>query len=168
MPEVAMAKSKPRPAARSTRKTKAKARPRRAAQPRRKRRKDPEALRLRGFTPSFTVNDLGRSLAFYTEALCFVVGERWEHEGRLQGVMLKAGACELGLSQDDWKKGRDRRKGEAVRISCATVQDVDALAARVKAAGYRLAEDPHDPEWGGGRAFSVDDPDGFHLTIYRA
>jgi len=163
-----MAKSTPRRAAPKTRKAKAKPRPRRAARPRRKTRRSPESLRLRGYTPGFTVNDLGRSLAFYTEALGFVVGERWEQEGRLQGVMLKAGACELGLSQDDWKKGRDRSKGEAARLWCSTIQDVDALAARVKAAGYALTEEPHDPEWGGGRAFSLDDPDGFHLTIYKA
>ena len=54
-----------------------------------------------------------------------------------------------------------------MRLYCSTVQDVDQLAARVKAAGYQLAEPPHDQPWGG-RAFSVDDPDGFHLTIYRS
>jgi catechol 2,3-dioxygenase-like lactoylglutathione lyase family enzyme len=164
-----MAKSKPqRRAPRSRRAAqKAKPRARRATAPRRKTRHSPETLRLRGFTPGFTVNDLERSLAFYTQVLGFVISERWVHEGLVLGVMLKAGKSELGLSQDDWKKGRDRRKGEAVRIWCETAQDVDALAARVKAAGHALAEEPHDPAWGG-RAFSVDDPDGFHLTIFRA
>ena len=49
--------------------------------------------------------------------------------GVLRGVMLKAGACDLGLSQDDWAKGRDRKKGEGMRIWCQTAQDIDALAA---------------------------------------
>jgi uncharacterized glyoxalase superfamily protein PhnB len=132
----------------------------------RRARQKPETLRLRSFTPGLTANDLERSMSFYTGALGFVVSERWTQDGRLLGVMLKAGRCELGLSQDDWAKGRERSKGVAVRIWCETVQDVDALAGRVKAAGYALTEEPHDQQWGG-RAFSVDDPDGFHLTVFK-
>jgi uncharacterized glyoxalase superfamily protein PhnB len=139
----------------------------RSAAPRgRDRRHIPETLRLRAVTPGFTVGDLQKSIAFYTEILGFLVSERWTDGDVLRGVMLKAGVCELGLSQDDWKKGRDRRKGEGVRVWFETVQDVDALAARAKAAGIRLTEEPKDQPWGG-RAFSLDDPDGFHLTFFR-
>jgi predicted enzyme related to lactoylglutathione lyase len=81
-------------------------------------------------------------------------------------VMLKAGVCKLGLSQDDWAKGRDRKRGEGVRIWCTTAQDIDALAARIQAAGGALTEGPADQEWGG-RSFSVDDPDGYHLSFSR-
>ena len=170
-----MAKSKPRrPAAAATKKkakrpaSRARAKAaRRAPRARRKARQSPETLRLRGFTPGLTVSDLERSIAFYTKALGFFVGERWEREGRLVGVMLKAGSSELGLSQDDWQKGRDRVKGVGVRVWCETAQDVDALAARVKAAGHRLTEEPADQPWGG-RAFSLDDLDGFHLTFFRS
>ena len=138
-----------------------------AKAPAQKARRLPETLRLTSFTPSLTVNDLTRSLAFYTEALGFFVGERWTDGDALRGVMLKAGGCELGLSQDDWKQGRDRRKGAGFRIWCDTAQDLDAIAARVKAAGGALTEEPEDhPAWGV-RSFSVDDPDGFHLTIAR-
>jgi catechol 2,3-dioxygenase-like lactoylglutathione lyase family enzyme len=125
-------------------------------------------LRLTSVSPSLTVNDLRRSLVFYTEALGFFVDESWTEGDTVRGVMLRAGACELGLSQDDWKLGRDRKKGVGFRLWCDTNQDVDALAARVKAAGYRLAEGPADhPAWGV-RSFSVDDPDGFHITIARS
>jgi len=129
-------------------------------------RRQPESLRLRSFSPSFTANDLKASVAFYTNALGFTVGETWTDGGELRGVTLKAGTCELSLSQDDWAKGRDRKKGEAVRIWCEAVQDIDALAARIQAAGGRLIEEPTTHEWGV-RSLSVDDPDGFHLTIYR-
>jgi lactoylglutathione lyase len=129
-------------------------------------RRNPETLRLRSIEPSFTVGDLGKSIRFYTEVLGFIVGERWTHEGVLRGVMLRAGACEIGLSQDDWAKGRDRKKGEGMRIWCGTGQDIDALAARIRAAGGRLTEEPKDQAWGA-RSLSLNDPDGFGLTIYR-
>jgi predicted enzyme related to lactoylglutathione lyase len=136
-----------------------------AAAKRERRHRDPETLRLRSFEPSFTVDDLERSVRFYTEVLGFTLGERWTEGGVLRGVMLKAGVCELGLSQDDWAKGRGRQKGEAVRIWCNTAQDIDALAARIKAGGGRLTQGPMNQPWGA-RSLSVDDPDGFHLTIY--
>jgi catechol 2,3-dioxygenase-like lactoylglutathione lyase family enzyme len=129
------------------------------------RRSEPETLRLRSFSPSFTVNDLDASIAFYTNVLGFIVSDRWLEDGKLLGVMLKAGSCEVGLSQDDWAKGRDRKKGEGVRISCETVQDIDALATHIAVAGWRLTQPPTD-QWGV-RRLSVDDPDGYHLTIFR-
>lgn len=146
-----------------------KARPPRAAKPaarRKRRRRQPETLRLRSVAPGFTVDDLAKSRAFYTDVLGFIVGERMTDGGKLLGVMLKAGACELGLSQDDWAKGRDRKKGQGVRIWCETIMDVDALAARVRRAGVALTEGPKDQPWGA-RSFSFDDPDGYHLTIFR-
>jgi catechol 2,3-dioxygenase-like lactoylglutathione lyase family enzyme len=130
-------------------------------------RRAPETLRLKSFTPSLTVGDLRRSLVFYTEALGFFIAESWTEGDALRGVTLKAGACEIGLSQDDWKLGRDRKKGVGFRIWCDTAQDVDALAARVKAAGFRLTEEPEDHTAWGVRSFSVDDPDGFRITIAR-
>ena len=84
----------------------------------------------------------------------------------LQGVILKAGVCTLNLSQDDWAKGRDRKKGEGMRIWCKTTQDIDAMAKRVTAAGGQMSEDPKSQPWGV-RSLSVADPDGFLLTIYR-
>ena len=40
----------------------------------------------------------------------------------LLGVMLRAGATQIGLNQDDWKKGRDRKKGIGVRVSISTTK----------------------------------------------
>jgi uncharacterized glyoxalase superfamily protein PhnB len=127
-------------------------------------RTQPETLRLRGLAPSFTVSDVGRSLAWYRDVLGFVVGDRWESDGKLAGVEMVAGSVTFMLGQDDWKKGRDRGKGEGFRIYCNTVQDVDALAKRIKAHGGTLAQEPADQPWGS-RDFSVVDPDGFRITI---
>jgi uncharacterized glyoxalase superfamily protein PhnB len=121
------------------------------------------ALQAKTITPSLTVDDLQASIGFF-ESLGFAVEERWEDKGTLNGVMLRAGDAHIGLSQDDWKKGRDRKKGLGTRIFIETAQDIDKLAARAKQAGVRLTADPHDTEWGT-RAFEVTEPSGFLLTI---
>ena len=164
----AAAKSTRKPAARRTKPSRPakKAAGRGAVSRGRDRRLDPETLRLRAVTPGFTVGDLQKSIAFYTEILGFLVSERWTDGDVLRGVMLKAGVCELGLSQDDWAKGRDRQRGVAVRIWCTTAQDIDALAQRIKARNYPLTQEPRDETFGG-RSLTLDDPDGFHLSIYR-
>lgn len=146
-------KSKRRPARRKVRKLRS-----------RPLRQRPETLRLRDASPGFTVNDLQRSLAWYRDVLGFTVGERWERGGQLVGVELGAGRVSFMLSQDDWKKGRDRKKGEGFSIYCTTAQDVDGLAARVKARGGTLLYEPRDEPWGT-RDFAVQDPDGFKITI---
>jgi uncharacterized glyoxalase superfamily protein PhnB len=68
------------------------------------------------------------------------------------------------IGQDDWQKGRDRKKGEGFRIYCTTTQDVDVLAAAIKKRGGRLDSEPVDQPWGS-RDFSLTDPDGFKITI---
>ena len=122
-----------------------------------------ETLQISSIVPNFTVDDLQKSIAFY-EGLGFVIDEKWEEEGALLGVMLRAGKNRIGLSQDDWKKGRDRKKGIGMRTFIATTQKVDEIAARAKQAGIKLDSEPHDTEWKS-RAFEVTDPSGFKLTI---
>jgi lactoylglutathione lyase len=137
---------------------------RKAKAPAKKARQQPESLRLRSAGPSFTVSDLQKSIAFYRDVLGFTPRERWEQDGVLQGIELVAGSVTFWLGQDDWKKGRDRVKGLGFRMYCSTSQDVDALAARVRAGGGTIVEEPKDEPWGG-RAFGVRDPDGFTITF---
>ena len=120
-------------------------------------------LQATSLVPSLTVDDLQQSITFY-ERLGFIVEERWEDEGVLLGVMLQAGEFRLGLAQDDWQKGRDRRKGVGLRIYVGTRQDIEAVAARAKASGLTLETDVHDTPWGS-RAFELTDPTGFKLTL---
>ncbi len=125
-----------------------------------------EAVQISAVVPTLTVDDLQQSIAFY-EALGFAIDERWEDNGTLLGVMLRAGTTQIGLNQDDWKKGRDRKKGLGVRLSlsAATPGSVDALAKRATNAGITLTSEPHDTEWKS-RAFEVSDPSGYLLTIF--
>ena len=123
-----------------------------------------EGVQISSIVPSLTVDDLQKSIAFY-EAFGFTIDERWEDKGTLLGVMLRAGKTEIGLNQDDWKKGRDRKKGIGVRLSISTQGNVDEIAKRARNAGITLKSEPRDTEWKS-RAFEVVDPSGFLLTIY--
>jgi uncharacterized glyoxalase superfamily protein PhnB len=123
-----------------------------------------EAVQISAIIPSLTVDDLQKSITFY-EQFGFTVAERWEDKGALLGVMLRAGKSQIGLNQDDWKKGRDRKKGLGVRLSLSTPQNVDEIARRAKSAGITLKSEPKDTEWKS-RMFEVVDPSGFLLTIF--
>ena len=132
----------------------------------RPKRRQPQSLRLRSMSASFTVNDLPRSIAWYRDMLGFTVGERWEENGQLRGLQMKAGSCDVMLGQDDFAKGRDRRKGEGFRLWISTAQDIDAIAARIKAQGGALDYEPRRTPWGE-YAFAITDPDGFKITVIR-
>jgi len=121
------------------------------------------SLQGKSVMPSLTVNNLKESLAFFS-ALGFEVEDPWEVDGVMLGAMLKGGNARLGLSQDDGKKGANRVKGVGVRLYIEADGDINAVAARAKAAGVALTKEPHDTEWGT-RAFEVTEPSGFLLTI---
>lgn len=124
-----------------------------------------DAVQISSIVPTLTVDDLQKSITFY-EALGFAIDERWEEKGTLLGVMMRAGQTQIGLNQDDWKKGRDRTKGIGVRLSIAAKPgSVDEIANRARKAGIPLKSEPHDTEWKS-RAFEVIDPSGFVLTIF--
>jgi lactoylglutathione lyase len=130
-------------------------------------RRQPETLRLRNITPSFTATDLQRSIAFYRDVLGFMIGEEWRENGQLAGCEILAGAVTIMLSQDDFAKGRDRQKGVGMRWRCQTAQDIDKLAAEIKARGGVLEQEPQDMPWGE-RVFMISDPDGFKLTFVQS
>jgi lactoylglutathione lyase len=161
-----MATRKPAKPARAKRAaTKAKTSPARSKPAPRKSGGGAATLALRSASPSLTVGDLEKSVAFYRDILGFEVEETWKDDkGSVMGVSLKAGDVSFMIGQDDWKKGRDRKKGEGFRIYCETKTKVDALAKRIEAKGGKLDQGPTDEPWGV-RDISVTDPDGFKITI---
>jgi len=123
-------------------------------------------LQAKGLVPSVTANDMKKSVRFYTEGLGFAIQEEWKEEGVLKGVMLEAGKAMLGVSQDDFSKGKDRVKGVGTRFHLETDQDIEVLARQVKEAGFKLDSEPGKLPWGP-VGFSLTDPDGFKLTISK-
>lgn len=79
---------------------------------------------------------------------------------------LLSKAVTFYLNQDDFAKGRDRKKGIGSRLRCTTAQDLDRFAAEVQARGGALDQEPMDMPWGG-RQFMITDPDGFKLTFVQ-
>ena len=123
------------------------------------------SLALSSASPSFTVNDLETSLGWYRDVLGFDVEETWKaDDGKVMGFSLKAGNVSFMIGQDDWKKGRDRQKGQGFRLYCETKKSVDDLARKIESKGGRLDSPPTDQPWGT-RDITVTDPDGFKITI---
>ncbi len=121
-------------------------------------------LNLSGVMPAITVSDLGASIAWYRDVMGFVVAREIEHEGQRVAAMIGAGSVQFMLGQDDFAKGRDRQKGIGFRLYCVSEQDIDELAAGIKARGGTLDQEPTDQPWGA-RDLAVSDPDGFKITI---
>lgn len=122
------------------------------------------ALSAQDAFPSLTCNDINKSIHFYGAGLGFEIAHKMEEGGVIQFVSMKAGTATIGLGQDDFKMGKDRKKGVGLRTWLITNQDIAAIAARATAAGIKLDEGPAPLPWGP-VAFAVTDPDGFKLTI---
>ncbi|MEP7119233.1 MAG: VOC family protein [Acidobacteriota bacterium] len=115
---------------------------------------------------SITCKNLDASIGFYRDALGFAVAHSFEHEGKVVAAVVAAGDCRIVLNQDDGKLGWDRSKGQGfyLQINVAGAADVDAAAARIKAAGGALIDEPADRPWGA-RMFQFKDLDGFKLGV---
>ena len=127
-------------------------------------RMQPESFRARTLNLSLSVNDLAASLAWYRDVVGFTLEQRYEREGTLRAVSLKAGSAHILINQDDGAKGLDRVKGQGCSFMFTTAQNVDDLANQIKATGGTLESEPADMPWGP-RVFRLRDPDGFLLVI---
>lgn len=115
---------------------------------------------------SLTCKDVEASIRFYHEAVGFAVEQKFENAGKVAGAVVSAGNIRIVLNQDDGKLGWDRVKGQGfyLQIEAPTYADVDAAAARIKAAGGTLLSEPADRPWGV-HMFQFTDPDGFKLGV---
>jgi uncharacterized glyoxalase superfamily protein PhnB len=124
------------------------------------------AIRATTLNCSLTCKDLEASIRFYRDAIGFTVAQTFESGGKVAAAVVAAGDCRIVLNQDDGKLGWDRIKGQGfyLQINVAAPADVDAAAARIKAAGGTLLDEPADRSWGV-RMFQFKDLDGFKLGV---
>jgi len=122
------------------------------------------ALNGGGLGISLTVKDLQKSLAWYTDVIGFTVDRKIERDGKLRGVALKAGTVRISINQDDGAKGWTRVKGEGFSFVITTDQNIDEIAAGIRARGGVLDTEPADMPWGA-RVFRFRDPDGYRISI---
>lgn len=115
---------------------------------------------------SLTCKDIAKSIAFYRDAIGFAVAQTFENEGKVTAAVVAAGDIRIVLNQDNGKLGWDRIKGQGfyLQINVAALADVDAAAARIKAAGGTLLSEPADRPWGV-RMFQFNDLDGFKMGV---
>ncbi len=115
---------------------------------------------------SLTVKDLEVSRRWYVDVVGFTLARTMERDGVLRSYAVASGNVHLLLNKDDGAKGWDRVKGEGFSINIGTDQDIDALAASIKAAGGTLAKEPYDAPWGA-RVMRLVDPDGYRIGISK-
>jgi uncharacterized glyoxalase superfamily protein PhnB len=113
---------------------------------------------------SLTVADIHKSMAWYRDVIGFEVQQQHERDGQLRAVALKAGSVRIMINQEDGAKGWDRTKGEGFSLQFMTEDNLDDMAAKIKASGSTLDTEPADMPWGV-RMFRMRDPDGFKLVF---
>lgn len=115
-----------------------------------------------------TVPDFDRAVAFYRDTLGLEQLADWSGEdGRV--ILLEAGQATLELFDERQAESVDRieagrRVSGPVRLAIE-VDDLDATASRLLAAGAEPMAEPVVPPWGGRNA-RLRTPDGMQLTLF--
>jgi uncharacterized glyoxalase superfamily protein PhnB len=122
------------------------------------------ALNGTSLSVSLTVKDLEQSVHWYSDIVGFAIDQKYERDGQLSGVVVRAGAVRVLLNRDDGGRGWDRVKGEGFSLQIITEQSIDAIASAIRARGGVLGSEPADMPWGA-RVFRLSDPDGYRWTI---
>lgn len=77
---------------------------------------EPDRIVAHDLNAALTVANLDASLAWYVDQVGFSVEKRFEHDGRVASIRLRAGDVRILLNQDDGARGSDRAKGEGMSL----------------------------------------------------
>ena len=116
------------------------------------------------------VHDVQKSIAFY-EALGFTVDNKHENkDGMLWWADLKMGDAEIGLGAIESNDDPEYRAWVATPLGAGvilyvSVEDVDAVHEKARAAGAEIEYAPTDRSYG--RVFGCVDPDGYSLAFIK-
>lgn len=118
--------------------------------------------------PMLAVDDLAKSVAFYSHLLGGTETYRFPAEGEPEFVTLQMGESELGLglyTPEPALHGQPQKPATGHRIElCVYVESVDAAVERMRAEGVPVHLEPCDQPWGERIAY-VEDPDGNLLML---
>jgi uncharacterized glyoxalase superfamily protein PhnB len=117
---------------------------------------------VKGLTPLIFVEDINRSLAFYTNRLGFELNQEWVPEGKLAWCLLTRGTVGFMLQQAGEEDGPATGRGRGVCFYFAC-DDADAMHAEFLANGLSL--DPPTVAFYGMKQLMVKDPDGYELCF---
>ena len=98
----------------------------------------------------------------YCDVLGFTVTNRWERDGVLVGGELQSGDVDVYSAGTTGRRAATASKAKDPDY-WYTNQNIDQLAAGIKARGGTLATEPKDA-WGA-RSFELVDPTGYKITI---
>jgi uncharacterized glyoxalase superfamily protein PhnB len=117
---------------------------------------------LRQVWPLLAVGDVGRSLAFYRDALGFDLAGRAEADGRTFWCRLARDGVSIMLQQADREDGTPETWGRGVAIYFVC-DDADALFEEFSGRGVALGK-PVLADYGM-KQFFVPDPDGYTICF---
>jgi len=106
--------------------------------------------------PILYVDDVARSIRFYTESLGFAIAYRWPAEGETAFAFLKLEPLGIAVSQR-----RPEHEGRDFEL-CLYTDDADLAAEQLRRNRAEEVQAPQDEPWGERRMY-VRDPDG-HLV----
>jgi catechol 2,3-dioxygenase-like lactoylglutathione lyase family enzyme len=121
--------------------------------------------------PILHVEDVERSVRFYSDNFGFEQTFRFPEEGPLEFAFLQLGDTGIGMASGapppvpDWPV--DRKTGSFQL--CIYTDDTDAAAEQLRTRGVKQITAPREMEWGEKLAF-FEDPDGnlIHVTAVTA
>lgn len=118
--------------------------------------------------PIVYVEDVERSIRFYSECFGFEVGYRWPEEGPAEYAFLRLAPLGIGLATaaaGERGHGRSSSASGPPRFElCIYCDDTDAASERLRAWGAVELRPPQDESWGERRAYFAD-PDGNPLHV---
>jgi len=136
---------------------------------------------------AFTVSDLDRALAFYSNVLGFSVSAKVRHSGAMAETVTGVPGAELDIAFVDtpghkielmqYLKPIDKRRSDLRPCDpgfthiAFEVDNIDAIVAAVEAEGFRIISPPQTVLAGprkGGKTVYTRDPDGIVIEFQQA